>query len=114
MSNPYILHMTDCTQEDHIMPDPPPDPFPQHPLGTFITIRILSPNTDPLSSTEFDTTWEYIRTRQSFSNIMAGGQGYWWEEKQIWLHPKESPDEVSGEVLRGRGERMLIGGSRLD
>jgi len=99
MSNAYILHMTDRTEEDHIIPPPPHDPYPQHPLGTFITIRILSPNTDPLSSTEFDTTWEYIRTRQSFANIMAGGTGWWWEETQKWLQPKESPDEVSGEGL---------------
>lgn len=105
MSNAYILHMTDRTEEDNIIPAPPHDPFPQHPLGTLITIRILSPNTDPLSSTEFDTTWETIRTRQSFSNIMAGGQGYWWEENQNWLHPKEFPDKVSGKSLRRRGER---------
>ena len=109
MSNEYILHMTDRTEEDHIMPPPPHDPYPQHPLGTFITIRILSPNTDPLSSTEFDTSWEYIRTRQSFANIMAGGQGWWWEESQKWLQPKESPDEVSGEEF-GRFESEEVDG----
>lgn len=103
MSDAYTVHMTDRTEEDYIMPTPAPDSYPQHPLGPMITIRIISPNSDPLSSTEFDTTWETIRIRASFSKIMVGGQTYWWEGKQICLSPGESPNEVSGEGLDNEG-----------
>ncbi|KAH0372132.1 hypothetical protein KCU65_g1260, partial [Aureobasidium melanogenum] len=94
MASAYVLHRTNRTK-DNIMPKPSPDPEPNHPLGRRITIRILSDNSDPLSSTPFNTDWEEMRIKDRFGTIMAGGQGYWWEEGYRWLDPKETPDEVA-------------------
>jgi hypothetical protein len=98
MDNAYILQMTDRTEEDYIMPTFSPDPHPHDSRGPVIVIRVISPNTDPTCSMEFDTTWELMRRKSKFSSIMAAGQGYWWEEKGKWLHPEETPDQVSREI----------------
>lgn len=81
MDNAYILQMTDRTEEDYIMPTFTPDPHPNNPLGPLIVIRVISPNTDPTFSMEFDTTWDLMRRKARFSSIIAAGQGYWWEER---------------------------------
>ena len=108
MSSAYILHRTDRTKEDYIMPKPFPDPEPNHPLGPRITIRILSDNSDPTSSMRFDTNWETMRINARFGGIMAGGQGYWWEEGRKWLHSEETPDEVCQEILGRKCELLMI------
>lgn len=95
MASAYILHRTDRTEEEYIMPKPSPDPEPNHPLGPLITIRILSDNSDPTSSMPFDTNWERMRIKARFGTIMAGGAGYWWEEGCDWLNPEDTPDKVS-------------------
>ncbi|KAG9659507.1 MFS general substrate transporter, partial [Aureobasidium melanogenum] len=95
MASAYILHRTDRTEEEYIMPKPSPDPEPNHPLGPLITIRILSDNSDPTSSMPFDTNWERMRIKARFGTIMAGGAGYWWEEGCDWLNPEDTPDKVA-------------------
>ncbi|KAG9603059.1 hypothetical protein KCU77_g2855, partial [Aureobasidium melanogenum] len=95
MASAYMLHRTDRTEEEYIMPKPSPDPEPNHPLGPLITIRILSDNSDPTSSMPFDTNWERMRIKARFGTIMAGGAGYWWEEGCDWLNPEDTPDKVA-------------------
>lgn len=98
MSSAYIIHRTDRTEEDYIMPKPSADPEPSHSHGPFITFRVLSKNSDPTFSETFDTNWDQMRIKARFGSIMAAGAGYWWEEGRKWLHPEQTPDEVNQEV----------------
>lgn len=98
MASAYILHRTDRTEEDYIMPKFSPDPEPNHPLGSLITIRILGDNSDPTSSMPFDTNWDQMRIKARFGTIMSGGAEYWWEEGYRWLNPEGTPDEVCQDI----------------
>ncbi|CAD0095145.1 unnamed protein product, partial [Aureobasidium vineae] len=91
----YTLPSANPPRTDNFMPALPQDSKPYHSLGPLITIRILSPNIDPSSTSHFTTTWKTMRIRQPFSKIMTSGAGYWWEENRNWLHAEQTPDEVA-------------------
>ncbi|TIA56417.1 hypothetical protein D6C77_06946 [Aureobasidium pullulans] len=100
MSSQYIRHITSDPDDDqHIMPPVPNPDEPKHPLGPRIYIRLLV-NTSDAGWTAY---WEDFHMNERLGMGWIPGATFWWEEKQRWLVPEETPAKVGmehGHTLR--------------